>query len=113
MNMTVKNDLKQPFIRSLLFKRAFIGYVIALVVILFFVLQATDPHPDWPKLWMIRPLIITPIAGALGGIAFHFLDSQSDQRTWTKILARTGGVIIYIIGLWMGVVLGLAGTMWN
>ena len=103
--------MKQPLTRSLFFKRAFIGYVIALVVILFFVLQATDPHPDWPKLWMIRPLIITPIAGAFGGIAFHFLDNLSDQQTWTKVLARTGGVIVYIIGLWMGVVLGLAGTM--
>ncbi len=30
-----------------------------------------------------------------------------------KVLATIFGILVYIIGLWMGSVLGLDGTLWN
>lgn len=32
---------------------------------------------------------------------------------WKKILANIFSVIIFIIGLWLGSVLGLSGTYWD
>ena len=89
-----------------------IGAGIALTVILFFIVGA-ETQPQWGEYWRIRPLIITPLAGATGGAIFYLLNYLSARNGFSKALAITLGVIIYIIGLWMGIVLGLDGTLWN
>ncbi|MEO5650838.1 MAG: hypothetical protein ABIR03_13070 [Ginsengibacter sp.] len=45
-------------------KPILIGAGIALIVISFFVFGVDEPHLEWGKFWMVRPLIITPLAGA-------------------------------------------------
>lgn len=89
-----------------------IGAGIGLAIISFFVFGVDHPNPEWGKYWQIRPLIVTPAAGALGGAFWYLMDVMSSKgmnRTIAVILA----VIVFIIGLWIGTVLGLAGTMWN
>lgn len=88
-----------------------IGGFIALIVISIFVFP-TEPDPSWGKFWMIRPLIITPLAGVTGGAVYHFINSKNFEGL-KKILALMASILIYIIGLWMGIVLGLDGTLWN
>ncbi|RNI23553.1 potassium transporter KefB [Rufibacter latericius] len=89
-----------------------VGAVIAFAVISLFVFGVDHPNPAWGKFWMIRPLIITPLAGAMGG-AFYSHLNQLSSRGFNKTVAILLGMVVYIIGLWLGIVLGLAGTMWN
>jgi hypothetical protein len=93
-------------------KPILIGAAIGLVAISFFVFGVDNPNPEWGKLWMIRPLIITPMAGAMGGAFYYFMDYQS-SRGFNRKIAVILSLVVFIIGLWLGVVLGLAGTMWN
>ena len=111
--MTQRNNLTtQPNQPVSLAKPILLGAAIGLIVISFFLVGVDEPNPEWGKLWMIRPLIITPIAGAMGGAFYYFINHWSSKglnKTATLILS----LIVFIVGLWMGVVLGLDGTLWN
>lgn len=89
-----------------------VGAGIALFVISFFVFGVDHPKPEWGKYWKIRPLIITPLAGALGGAFYVFMNYQS-SRGFNRTFAIAISIVVYLIGLWLGLVLGLAGTMWD
>lgn len=112
--MTQRNNLTtQPIHKASLGKRMLQGAGIALIPITILLLQVKDPNPDWGKLWMIRPLIVVPIAGAMGGVFYYFMDYLRYQGGWRKILANILSLIIFIIVLWMGTILGLDGTLWD
>lgn len=111
--MTQTNSLtNQPHKLASVAKPALIGAAIGLIAISFFVFGVDRPNPAWGKLWMIRPLIITPLSGAVGGAFYYFMDYQA-SRGLNKTVAILLSLVVFVIGLWMGVVLGLAGTMWN
>ena len=93
-------------------KAALIGAGIALVVISFFVFGA-DANPLWGKYWRIRPFIVTPLAGATGGAFCYFMYQLRSKGRLNPIIAIVVSVAVYLIGLWMGIVLGLDGTMWD
>lgn len=103
----------QPVRTGSLARRMLIGGGIALIVISAFIISAGKGDPAWPTFWMVRPLIITPLAGAIGGLCYHLLDHFRVQGGWQRIAVNIIGVLIYIIGLWMGIVLGLDGTLWD
>ncbi|MBA9078656.1 potassium transporter KefB [Rufibacter quisquiliarum] len=90
-----------------------VGTVIAFLAISFFVFGVDAPHPEWGQFWQIRPLTLTPLAGAVGGACYSFLLHLSSRGTLNKTLALVLGVAIYLIGLFFGIVLGLDGTMWD
>ena len=106
------NFTTQQIDRGSLVKRMLVGAVIALVLIAIF-LAGAESNPEWGKFWMIRPLIIVPLAGAMGGLCYHFMDHVRQQLGWNKTLVIIVNVIGYIIGLWLGTVLGLDGTLWD
>jgi hypothetical protein len=93
-------------------KPMLIGAGVGLIVISFFVFGVPKPNPEWGSLWMIRPLIVTPIAGAMGGAFYYYMDYLS-FRGLNRTVAVILSLIVFIVGLWLGIVLGLAGTMWN
>lgn len=102
-----------PINKPSLIKRMVIGALIGLTLITIFLSGTGEPNPEWGKYWWIRPIIIVPIAGAMGG-AFNYFISEQDYKTdLGKILAIVISLIVFVIGLWMGSVLGLAGTYWN
>ena len=107
-NSTVRAIDKKSLAKHLL-----IGGAIGLAVISYFLIGVDNPNPEWGKFWRIRPLIITPLSGAAGGAVFYFSGYWAQQRGWSKNAAFIGAFVISFIGLWMGIVLGLAGTMWN
>ena len=107
------NEKNVITVNRVLVLRMLIGAGIALAIILTFVLGVDEPHPEWHRTWWIRPLVITPLAGAGGGLFFHFMSELGKTGTWKKIVVSLIGIIGYVIALWMGTVLGLAGTMWN
>jgi len=82
---------------------------LALLLILNF-LWGVKPDPSWPSLWKVKPLLIVPLAGAMGGGWFYFMNYRMRAN---KTLAIFIGIFGYIIVLWMGTVLGLEGIMWD
>ncbi|WP_207435369.1 potassium transporter KefB [Sabulibacter ruber] len=110
--MTQKNTTTQTNPPLAPVKPVVVGAVIALLVALFFVVGADAPSPAWGKYWMVRPLIIIPLAGAAGGAFYAFMMYQS-ARGFNRVLAVLLGIGVYLVGLWLGVVLGLDGTMWD
>lgn len=111
--MTQKNNLAEQPRQLSMGKPMLIGAGIGLLLISMFVFGVDDPKPEWGKLWMIRPLIIVPTAGAMGGLFFYFMNYLSSRGSLNKILANILSLVVFLIGLWMGIVLGLDGTMWN
>lgn len=112
--MTQENQLTTPPIHSSsLGKRMAQGAGIALGLISLFLFSVKEPNPAWGKLWMIKPLLIVPLAGAMGGVFYYFMDHLRYQGGWKKALAYGLSLIGYLIGLWLGTVLGLDGTLWN
>jgi hypothetical protein len=90
-----------------------IGAVIGLAIISFFLYSGGSGKPEWGPYWRIRPLLVTPFAGAMGGLVYYYLDYFRIQGGWKKLFANVLSFVIFFIGLWMGIVLGLAGTLWD
>ncbi len=95
-----------------LMKAMFIGAGIGLLIILLFVTDSvTQPH--WPNFWKIRPLIITPLAGAFGGGLAYLATKVLNRRGVNGVTANFISLLGFLIALWLGVVLGLDGTLWD
>ncbi|WP_461127488.1 potassium transporter KefB [Spirosoma aerophilum] len=109
----ISQSTTQPIHPGSVGKRMLQGAGIALVLIVLFLLPVKNPNPNWPKLWMLKPLIVVPLAGAAGGVFFYFMDQLRYQGSWLKALANILSLLVYIIGLWLGAVLGLNGTLWD
>src|SRR6476620_4212306 len=110
--MTTNHNLtNQPNHPIGFLKPVLIGAGIAFLVISFFVFGADHPDPEWGKFWQIKPLIITPLSGAIGGAFYAFMDYQS-TRGFNRRLAIILSLVVFLIGLWLGTVLGLNDTMW-
>lgn len=112
--MAQKNLLTtlQISLKSLI-KRMILGAAIGFVIISFFVFSVDEPNPEWGKYWFIRPLIITPLAGAFGILSFYLKDYLQPQKGNIKLLVVLVSTFAFMIALWLGVVLGLDGTMWD
>ena len=111
--MTQRNNLPSPTYFNSLTKRMLLGFGIGLITISFFVFGIDQTKPEWGKLWMIKPLIITPLFGAMAGAFYNFMDNLSKNSAFNRPLAIVLGLIVYVVVLWLGTVLGLAGTMWD
>jgi hypothetical protein len=97
---------------ALFFKSVLTGAGIAFLVISFFVFGIEEPNPEWGQFWRIKPLMLTPLAGGIGGAIFYIM-TQRVSRDLPKTLTFPAGIVAYFIVLWLGVVLGLNGTMWD
>lgn len=106
LNLT-ENLTGKPFLN-----RVLLGAGIAFVLILAFVAGA-ETQPEWPEYWRIRPFIITPLAGAFGGMLFHFSSQLLPSVGIPKVIAYILSFIGFVIVLWLGFVLGLDGTLWD
>jgi len=106
------DSTSKPF-RSSLAIRMLIGGAIGFAIIALFVFGVNDPDPAWGKYWRIRPLIITPLAGAMGGLCNYFLTKYYFLAGMNKTVATIISAVVFIVGLWLGIVLGLDGTLWD
>ncbi len=112
--MTAQNELQpQPIHTASVGKRMLQGGAIALTVIVLFLVSAGEGNPAWPKLWLVKPLFITPLSGAMGGVYYYFMDHLRSEGGITKVVAHIMSLIGYLIVLFMGIVLGLDGTYWD
>jgi hypothetical protein len=112
--MTQGNELQNQSIPAgSVGKPMLAGAGIGLILITIFLAGVGAPEPGWPKLWMIKPLMLVPFAGALGGVFYFNMDHLRCQGGWRKALANILSLLVYLVVLWLGVVLGLNGTMWD
>ena len=112
--MTDSNKVTTPPIHPVSAgKRMVVGAGIGLLLISLFLAGVKEPDPAWGKLWMIRPLLIVPFAGAMGGLCTYVLVHFHDRVGVNKAIAVIVSVLVFIVGLWLGFVLGLDGTLWN
>jgi hypothetical protein len=96
-----------------LVKRILLGTLVGLVVIIAFLSGTGVPNPAWSKFWMIKPLVIVPLGGAAGGVFNYLVYRQDLKSDWAKIFGMVSSLIVFLIGLWLGIVLGLNGTYWD
>src|SRR4051812_35936076 len=100
MTQATNHLTSQPIQPVTLRKRMLVGGGIALILISIFLLSVRNPNPVWGKLWMLKPLIIVPLAGAMGGLFYYFMDYlTSNQHGWKKALVYLISVPGYIIAL--------------
>lgn len=89
------------------------GFLTALTFISYIILSVNEPKPEWSEFWYIKPLVITPIAGAFGGVSSYLINIISIQNGFLKLLRIIFSVLVFIFFIWIGTVLGLDGTLWN
>ena len=106
------NFAKQISIKSLIL-RMLIGACIGLLIIFLFLINVDNPKPEWGTYWRIKPLIITPLVSAIGFLSFFFKEYLNPESYLSKLFVFIISLIAFIISLWMGIVLGLDGTLWN
>lgn len=90
-----------------------LGYALALAFIAFIILSVNEPKPEWGKYWFIRPLILTPIFGAIGGASNYMINIYSVENRIIKFLRILLSILVFIFFIWIGTILGLDGTLWN
>ena len=108
------NLTSQPIDMPVLAKRMVIGTAVGLVLISAFLFTAGEANPEWGRFWRIRPLVIVPLSGAMGGVFYYFMVNYlRHKQGWQKTIAIVLSLIVCLIGLWLGTVLGLDGTYWD
>lgn len=104
------SELLKP---STITQRALAGAIPAFIVIALFLMMPYTVDKDWSKYWMLRPLFIVPLAGAMGGLFYHFMDTCRKCNGWNRLLTISISVLVYIVGVWLGIIVGLDGTLWD
>ena len=111
--MTRENNLQTGQINPIsLKKRILWGAGIGLVLISLF-LFGVEGAPEWGPYWKVRPLIVVPIAGAMGAGWYYFMERLGSEGGWKKIFCTLLGLFGYVVAIWLGSVFGLDGTLWN
>ena len=108
-----KYSMPKQFNLKSIIERMLLGAGIGLLIISFFVFSVDEPNPEWGSFWKIRPLIITPLAGAFGIISFYFKDFIRPRNKLITIIVILFSIIAFLFALWIGIILGLNGTLWN
>jgi hypothetical protein len=111
--MEAKQLTARPLFTAALGKRTLAGAGIGLVLIILFVITAGKGNPAWGDYWRIKPLLLTPLLGAVTGACYDATEPLRRLQGWLSKLFLSLSFVGYFIGLWLALVLGLAGTMWN
>lgn len=112
-NMEQQSSVPHYIIPVILVRRVLLGAIIGLAIISVFVFGVPHPDPAWGEFWRIRPLVVTPLAGACAGVFYHLMGPMRHKGGWITIAGWVITIPGYFIALWLGTVLGLAGTMWH
>lgn len=111
--MTTENNINKQQVHPVpLSTRVLQGAGIAAILVVLFLSFGGEPNSLYLQgsiRWMILPLIMVPIAGALGGVVFFVLDHMRYEGGAMKALANLISFLIYLFLLLMSFVLGMNG----
>ncbi len=110
--MTQEINFLKSIDRNALGRRILIGGVFALTLMIIF-LWGVNPRPEWGTFWKVRPFLVITFAGATGGLCSYFISRLLSQTVWQILVGNIISLIVFVIGLWLGTVLGLVGTLWH
>ena len=107
-NLTTKS-IFTPALRS----RMLFGAGLGLITVSIFVIAAGSGNPAWGDYWRIKPLLLTPALGAIVGLCYDATQPLRKLNGWVGRVFLVLSLLGYFVGMWISLVLGLAGTMWN
>lgn len=110
---TSENLSKQPLFTPFLGRRVLIGAIIAFAMVGILVFGAGPGKPEWGSYWRLKPLLLTPCLGAIVGLCYDVTQPLRNIEGWLGRIFLLLSILGGLIGLWMSMILGLAGTMWN
>lgn len=99
--------------RAVLLKTAAGGWVIGLGIISLFVFGFQNPDPEWGSYWRIRPLLLTPLIAGTGAVFAGLLFKMGQGSAGRKILFTLLAAGAFLFSVWIGIILGLDGTLWD
>lgn len=100
--------------RTGLLKTAAGGWLTGLCLIALFVFSVQDPNPEWGNYWRVRPLLLTPLVAGMGAMAAYFVYRKGVAGSaGLKILFTVLAAGAFLFSLWIGIILGLDGTLWD
>jgi ABC-type transport system involved in cytochrome c biogenesis permease subunit len=108
-----ENLARRPLFTPALGKRMLVGAIIGLIMSGFFVISAGAGDPSWGNYWQIKPLLLTPFLVAIVGLCYDITEPLRQLNGWTGRVFFALSLVGYFMGMWMALVLGLNGTMWN
>jgi len=109
--MNTKSNLKS---KGNVYLKAFItGSGISLLITSAYILSVQYPKASWGTYWQIRPLIVGPLIAGLGMLTTFLILKYLSSRQVSKVFAYPFAVLIFILSLWISMVLGFKGTLWN
>lgn len=112
--MTItKYETSDPIFTKALKTRVIIGAGIGLLIVGFFVIGAGRGNPGWGNYWQIQPLLVTPLGGAIVGLCYDLTARLRRLDGWLGKAFLVLSILGVLVGFWMSLILGLAGTMWN
>ena len=107
-------EQKQQLYPASIGGRALIGGIIGLVIVTLFLIGAGfKGRPEWHHTWFVRPLAVECLAGMVGGAISAWLDQLAIQNRLSRLGMGIFSLVIFIVGIWMGFVLGFVGTYWH
>lgn len=104
---------KKPLFSKLLGRRMLACAIVGLLLIAFFVVAAGDGNPAWGKYWRIKPLVLTPLLCAMVGLCYDITEPLRKIAGWRGNVLFILSIIGLLMGIWMSLILGLNGTMWD
>ena len=101
-----------PLFTKAMFAYSFLGGLISCILICIMVFSA-ETKAEWPEYWRIRPIVVVTLAGAAGGAFYYLMSPVRALSPWSWVGANFICLVVYTFLLWMGTVIGCAGTLWN
>ncbi len=103
--MTRQSELLQLIFTRTLWKRALAGAGIGLLMVLI-LLTIVGAINDGS--WIFVPMLTVAISGACGGAFYHVVSVLRIEEGWKRVLAYALSAVVFLIGLWLGLVYGLS-----
>ena len=104
-----QQEFQRIFLSKTLLQRALQGATIAFVLIVTLIIAVSGKDPDY-ELWMLVPISTVSFGGACGGVFFFVMELLRINYRWKKFWVTALSVLVYIVGLYLSLVLGLAFT---
>lgn len=99
--------------KAVLLKVAAGGWLAGLGLISLFVFGVNDPDPEWGSYWRVRPLLLTPVVAGMGAVFAYLLFNRNPGSAFHKVVLTVLAVGAFLFSLWIGIILGLDGTLWD
>jgi len=111
--MENRQSMTSTFFSPALMKRMLTGAGIGLLLVSFFVITAGEGQPSWGAYWRLKPLLLTPLLASIVAACYHATGPLRDIAGWQGRLFTVLSIIGYVLGLWIALILGLNGSLWN